>query len=202
VSKGSFYSINNNSGDWDDRAISVKNVEIMEQFEFDNQRPNEEIVFMRRRHPWIFWKSSLILLFVILIVLIAFLIWGASKVSVVVSVASVIFLILYFLGRWFVYTSDIFILTNQRIINIDQRGFFTRRVSEAELENIQNVTYEIKGPIRSFLNFGEIIISTAGNTPGLTLSNVENPHFIQEKIVSLRKETGNSKTESPKRILQ
>jgi len=201
VSKGSFYSINNNFGDWDDRAISVKNVEIMEQFEFDNQRPNEEIVFMRRRHPWIFWKSGLILLFMILIVVIAFLIWGASKVSVIVLVASVIFLIFYFLGRWFVYTSDIFILTNQRIINIDQRGFFTRRVSEAELENIQNVTYEIKGPIRSFLNFGEIIISTAGNTPGLTLSNVENPHFIQEKIVSLRKETGNSK-ESPKRILQ
>jgi len=98
-----------------------------------------------------------------------------------------VYIVSFLLGRFFVYNNDIYILTSQRIINIDQSSFFTRRVSEAELENIQNVTYEIKGPIRSFLNFGDIIVSTAGNTPGLTLKNVENPHFVQEKIVGSTK---------------
>lgn len=157
----------------------------MEQ-EFDNQRPDEEIVFIRRRHPWVLAKYALILVGVAVAVFAAFLIWGASRTSVVILIAAVVYMIFSFVNRWFVYTNDIFILTNQRIINIDQAGFFVRRVAEAELENIQNVTYEIKGPIKSFLNFGQIDISTAGTSPALILKNVENPHFIQEKIIALQ----------------
>ena len=93
------------------------------------------------------------------------------------------------LFKTFRNNNDIFILTNQRVINIDQRGFFSRRVAETELENIQNVSYEIKGPIKSILNFGDVMISTAGNTVGLALANVENPHFVQEKIVELQKKS-------------
>lgn len=161
-----------------------------ENLEFDNQRKDEEIILLSRRHPWVLAKTGLIIVGIILIVLIAFLSFGASFTSSIVLVAALIFIIIYCFIRWFVYTNDIYILTNQRIINIDQGGFFTRRVSEAELENIQNVTYEIKGPTRSFLNFGNILIATAGSdNPGLTLKNVENPHFVQEKIINLQKKS-------------
>ncbi|OGD57161.1 hypothetical protein A2V71_01915 [Candidatus Berkelbacteria bacterium RBG_13_40_8] len=173
----------------------------MDDFEIKDQRPDEEIIFVRRRHPWVLLRAALIMLLLAVIVLISFLIWGASLISVIALILAIIFAVFYLLGRWFVYNNDIFILSNQRIINIDQSAFFTRRVSEAELENIQNVTYEIKGPIKSFLNFGEIIISTAGNAPGLTLKNVENPHFIQEKIVELQKNV-RGKSATPKRIIQ
>ena len=159
----------------------------MENYEFDNQRADEEVILVRRRHPWVLFKAGVITLIILVLIFIAFLIWGASLNSIIVLIAGLIFLILYLMGRFFVFNSDIFILTNQRIINIDQSGFFLRRVSEAELSNIQNVTYEIKGPIKSMLNFGEIIVQTAGNAPGLTLKNVENPHFVQEKIVALQK---------------
>ena len=159
----------------------------MENYEFDNQRSDEEVILVRRRHPWVLYKAGVITLIILVLIFIAFLIWGASLNSIIVLIAGLIFLILYLMGRFFVFNSDIYILTNQRIINIDQSGFFLRRVSEAELSNIQNVTYEIKGPIKSMLNFGEIIVQTAGNAPGLKLKNVENPHFVQEKIVALQK---------------
>lgn len=155
-------------------------------YEFENQRPNEEIILMRRRHPWVLFRTGLYVLLAIVLVFIAFLIWGASKVSVIILIASSIISLSFLIIRWFVYNNDIYILTNHRIINIDQSGFFLRRVSEAELVNIQNVSYEIKGPIKSLLNFGTIEISTAGNTIGLVLKNVENPHFVQEKIVALQ----------------
>lgn len=158
----------------------------MANLEFENQRPDEEIVLIRRRHPWVLAKYSLSIIGVILVTIAAFLIWGASTMSAVFLVLAVVYIIFSFWTRWFIYNNDIFILTNQRIINIDQRGFFSRRVSEAELDNIQNATYEIKGIIKSFLNFGDIEISTAGPTSSLTLKNVENPHFVQEKIISLQ----------------
>ena len=159
-----------------------------EESEFDNQRPDEEIILLRRRHPWVLWKSGVFILCLIIVVIIAFLIWMVSLPSIIILILTILIGGYHIIVRWFVYTNDIYILTNQRIINIDQNAFFTRRVSEAELENIQNVTYEIKGPIRSFLNFGEIQIQTAGNAPGLLLKNVENPHFVQEKIVAIQKQ--------------
>lgn len=166
----------------------------MESFEFENQRSDEEVILVRRRHPWVLFKAGLVTLAILVIIFIAFLIWGASRNSIIVLISGLVLLILFLLGRFFVYNSDIYILTNQRIINIDQSGFFARTVSEAELGNIQNVTYEIKGPIKSMLNFGEIIVQTAGNAPGLTLKNVENPHFVQEKIVSLQKQSHQLRT--------
>jgi len=161
------------------------------EYEFENQRPDEKIILVKKRHPWVLFKAGLVMLLVIILVLISFLIWGVSSISITVLIIGLVFLTFFLLGRFFVYNNDLFIITNHRIINIDQSGFFTRRVSEAELENIQNVTYVIKGPIRSLLNFGDIEVSTAGNTPGLVFRNVENPHFVQERIVELQKKSRN-----------
>jgi len=56
------------------------------------------------------------------------------------------------------------------------------------LENVLNFSYEIKGPIESILNFGDVMVDTSGSDENsLTLKNVENPHFIQEQIVHYMK---------------
>ena len=178
----------------------------MEQdFEFDNQRPDEKIILLEKRHPWVLARLGVWAILISIIVLVAFLIWGASVISFIFLAIGIILIIYLSLTRWFVYSNDIFILTNERIINIDQSGFFTRRVSEAELENIQNISYEIKGPIRSLLNFGDVLVSTAGdNNPGLVLKNVQNPHFVQEKLIAYQKKakTSDSNKSSSRPIIQ
>lgn len=159
-----------------------------EEFEFDEQRPDEKVILVARKHPWVLAKSGLVMILVVLIIVLSFLIFGASLTSSIVLVAGLIFATIYGLIRWFVYSSDIYILSNERIINIEQSGFFSRRVTEAELANILNVSYEIKGAIKSILNFGDINIDTSGSDSNfLVLRNIENPHFIQEKIVSQQK---------------
>jgi len=164
-----------------------------EDLEFDNQRKNEEIIMMDRRHPWVLAKSGLVMVLAILVILLAYLFVGASLISSIVLVAGLIFMTIYGFIRWFVYSNDIYIVTNERVINIDQNSFFSRRVTEAELNNILNVSYEIKGPVKSLLNFGDISIDTSGSDKNyLVLENIENPHFVQEKIVALQKKTQTS----------
>jgi len=176
---------------------------LKEDLEFDNQRKDEEIAIIGRRHPWILAKVGIVVVVSILAVVLIFMIFGASMISSIVLIAALIFVVIYGFIRWFVYANDIFILTNQRIINIDQGGFFSRRVSEAELGNILNVSYEIKGPIKSLLNFGEVNIDTSGSdNNALILKNVENPHFIQEKIVSLQKKSQNQTIVRDKPVLR
>lgn len=172
-----------------------------DKFEFENQRPNEQVILIKKRHPFVLAKTGWILLLFAVLLVFSFFIWGASKISIIVLIIVVIIMILISLLRWFVYSNDLFILTNERIINIEQKALFSRRVTEAELANILNVGYEIKGLVKSFLNFGDITVDTSGSdTNFLTLKNVENPHFIQEKIVNLQKKAqGNSGSSFGKR---
>mgnify|MGYP001613430189 FL=1 len=71
-------------------------------------------------------------------------------------------LILYLFIWWSDYYLDIWIITNRRLIDIEQRGLFNRHISEMNVENIQNVTLQIEGLIPTLLKFGNLLVETAG----------------------------------------
>lgn len=79
-----------------------------------------------------------------------------------------------------------FIVTSNRVVDIDQRGFFSRTVSEADFDKIQDVSYSIKGMVGTLLKFGTIELQTAGNATNLELQNVHDPkelhHLITESM--------------------
>jgi len=89
-----------------------------DEIEFDNQRPDEKVILLRRRHPWVMLKTGFIILIIVLLVLVGFLIWGASIYSVVILIAGLVVSLTIFSSQWFVYANDIYILTNERIINV------------------------------------------------------------------------------------
>lgn len=63
---------------------------------------------------------------------------------------------------WTNYYLDMWIITNERIIDIEQHGLFQREVAEIPLSRVQDVTVEVHGIIETFLKFGTIRIQTAG----------------------------------------
>jgi hypothetical protein len=81
-----------------------------------------------------------------------------------------------------------FIITSQRVVDIDQRGFFDRTVSEAAFEKIQDVSYRVKGVWSTMLDFGTVVIQTAGTSTNLELNDVRDPkdihHLITEKMAA------------------
>ena len=160
-----------------------------EEFEFDDQRKDEEIILVKHQHPWVLAKLGLVIVLLTALVFLSFLIWGASLYSVVVLIGVVIIITIYTTSRMFVFKNSIFILTNYRVINIGQNSLFQRKVQETELENIYNLQYEIKGMMRSLLNFGNIELTTQGDESNIIkFYNIENPHFIHEKISDARRQ--------------
>lgn len=156
---------------------------MQEQYTFDDQRADEEVVFVNRRHPWVLAGAGFISIVVIIILILSILFFGLAHFTSFLIVAMVLFFLLFGFYQWFVYNNYLYILTNQRIIIIEQSGLFTRKIIETELEKIQNMTVEVKGPIKTILNFGDIIIRTAGVDPTIQLVNVENPYEVQQKII-------------------
>lgn len=153
------------------------------EFEFEGQHADEKVILIEKQHPWVLVKMIGVIVGVGLIVFFFFLFFHLAQISWIILALAAVFLVFYLFGRIFIYNNNLFILTDQRIIYINQTNLFNRKVSETELNKIYNISYEIKGIIKSLLNFGDIQISTAGDEKSLiNLQNFENPHFIYEKI--------------------
>lgn len=152
-------------------------------FSFEDQRTDEKVIFVQKRHPWVLSKPGFIGIAIILALVISFFFFGFSRMTSYLIFAAVAFFILYGLYLRFLYNNYLYILTNQRLIIIEQNGLFSRKITESELDKIQNVTIEVNGLMRTLLNFGNIKITTAGIDPVMFLSNVESPYEIQQKIV-------------------
>lgn len=93
-----------------------------------------------------------------------------------------------------------FIVTTLRVVDVDQRGFFSRTVSEATYDKIQDVSYAIKGVIGTVFRFGTIELQTAGSTTNLELHDVHDPkelhHVITQAMASHRdKANGGARSE-------
>ena len=84
---------------------------------------------------------------------------------------------------WMDYYLDMWIITTERLIDIEQRGLFSREIAEIPLRQIQDVTLEIHGVVETFLKFGTIKIQTAGEREFL-IRNV--PHLYEAKEVILK----------------
>ena len=93
-----------------------------------------------------------------------------------------IFWIIYLVYEWFF---DVCVITNQRIIDIDQQGFFAQKASEAGLSKVQDVVYEIRGLLKTLLNFGDVTVYTAGSDEGFTFENVHEPQKVHQKLLSI-----------------
>ncbi|MDP2668700.1 MAG: PH domain-containing protein [bacterium] len=63
---------------------------------------------------------------------------------------------------WVDYYLDMWIITSERIIDINQMGLFRREISEFMLDKIQDITVVIPDFMATLLKYGNINIQTAG----------------------------------------
>jgi len=167
----------------------------MTKYDWMNKKEDEEIILIVRQHPWYFFVPAISILAVFGVLAMIFIFFRSSQV---LSWATVVALAmsLYILARaWFVWQSQTYVISNERLVGVEQRGWFTHSVSEATLENILFINHVIKGPIKTMLNFGDVHIRASGVTEDeLVFRNVANPYEIQQLVVKAQKtKTGSSK---------
>lgn len=63
---------------------------------------------------------------------------------------------------WINLYLDYWIITNQRVISTYQIGLFRREVSELSFSRIQDLTVNVRGILKTFINYGNLEIRTAG----------------------------------------
>lgn len=83
---------------------------------------------------------------------------------------------------WSEHYLDIMVITNKNLIDIEQKGIWSREVSILSLDKIQDVTTEVDGFVPTVLGFGDIHIQTAGIEKEVVVKKINNPNFVRSKI--------------------
>lgn len=92
---------------------------------------------------------------------------------------------LYLFLIWIDYRYDVWIVTTERIINIEQKGLFNRQVSELHFSRLQDVTTDIRGFLATVLNFGDLHVQTASQEKRFLFRQVPDPYHLKSEIMGL-----------------
>ncbi|MCL4360404.1 PH domain-containing protein [Patescibacteria group bacterium] len=161
---------------------------------FETQEAQETVVLFLRQHvvvniPWILIALLLLIAPVILLpvlfrfvhlpivlpggfVLIGTMFWYLAAFG---------FILASFL-HWFF---NIYIVTDERIVDIDFYYLLFKRFSEAELTKIQDISFTTGGIAATVFNYGNILVETAGELPNIEFEAVPQPEKIVATIRSL-----------------
>lgn len=99
-----------------------------------------------------------------------------------------------FFVAWTDYFLDLWIITNKRIIDIEQKGLFKRDIAVLPINQIQDIKIEIFGIINTLLKVGNIYIQSAAAQKEFSLEDARNPEkakLVLMKLISDIKENKN-----------
>ncbi len=162
---------------------------------FPGQEKDEEIIFVLRRHWWILFK----LLFTYFVLLILPLLFGffisnytdlkesytANVILGLISSFYYLVVLTFFFRGWLDYYLDIWVITSERIVNIEQKGLFAREISAFRLYRVQDVTAEVEGILPTFFHYGNVHVQTAGVSQKFIFKQVPNPYNVTKNIIRL-----------------
>lgn len=80
----------------------------------------------------------------------------------------------YYLNQW--------IITNTRIIDIHQYGYFSREVSSVLLVRVQDVSSDVEGLFGTLLGYGRLTVQSAGEAEHFTMDDIADPQGLRDLI--------------------
>lgn len=152
-------------------------------------QPDEDIIIVVRKH----WFINLVdTLSIIIIGLVPFI--GVAIVAPLIVVhpaVPALFTSIWLLAVWMMlftvwtnYYLDIWIVTDKRIINIDQIHLFKRDTSTLRIERIQDMKIEKHGFFATLFNFGNLQVQTAGAESSFyIIKGIPDPSYVRNAIL-------------------
>lgn len=166
------------------------------EINFPGQHDEEQVILFLRRHWFIFLMRLLFVITAVIglvLIYVFFNIFGEDfsqsayyNLLLFAESLGTLFIWNLFFILWIDFYLDAWIVTNERIINISQKGFFNRDISELKLTKIQDVTSEIVGVIPTILGYGNIYVQTAAEVERFTFYQIPNLNEVKNTIVQLQ----------------
>lgn len=162
---------------------------------FESQEKGEEVYYLLRRHPvtnlvWVL--LSITLLLIPLIILLVFKDYFGilfeyipSRIGITVILLWYSFVFFLSFRAFLLWYFNVYIITDKRVIDIDFSGLWNKRVSETQLDNIEDATYETSNFLHILFDYGDISVQTAAEKREFEFHSIPNPAIIHDKLTNL-----------------
>jgi len=173
---------------------------------FEDQMDGEEVLFVFRKHPIVMRKGLIIGMAAWLVgplYTFALTYIYANQPDKIPSVnfffislaASIMLGVILIIPSWISWYFSVFIVTDQRLIQITQKGLFNRTVVDMNLSQIQMVNYQVAGLQETLLGFGTISMQTF--VGDLIIHDIHHPAKIQKHLLEILRKEGIQTTDHP-----
>src|SRR5258708_11093051 len=147
---------------------------------YENLETDERVIFFIYRHPIVMFKKIAVGALLILVPILALFAVTQThdpfglKLTLFLCFYWYCFVIFYFLAVFVSYRSDVFIVTNERIIDFDLYNLMTKEVDDADLGAIHDIKHEgSSGVFRAAYNVGDITLTMPSKE--LVMKNLPEP---------------------------
>lgn len=154
---------------------------------------DEKVILNVRKHWFVYLAEGIVVFFLMILPLVAL---KFIEVLSFLQISGSSFLLFVFLSSlWTLFCWNIFfilwtnnfldmlIVTDKRVIDIEQISLFHRDASSFYLDRIEDITVERRGLLSNVFNYGHIHIQTAGEDRELMIHHVGEPERVR-KIIS------------------
>ena len=165
----------------------------MAELVFDGQREGEKVKFIFRRHMATMQKGWNFFWALVIIGIIPMFLWQNDVRMFWLFLACLVVALLglaYAYMRWYF---SIYIVTNERLRQISQKGFFKKSVVDLSLDKIESISYGVPGIMGGIFGYGTILIQTG--VGDLTISMVGKPEKIYNKLQNVMKKVKDEEDE-------
>jgi hypothetical protein len=160
----------------------------MAQKYFADQFDDEEVLFVFRKHPIVMRKGLILGMLAILLGTVPALFDPRYSTYFIGLAIGIVVGMLLFFPSWVTWHFSVFIVTDKRLIQITQKGFWNRSVVDMGLNQIQMVNYQVSGLQETLLGFGTIMMQTF--VGDLVIHEIHHPEKIQKKLLEILREQG------------
>src|SRR5690606_33112858 len=91
---------------------------------------------------------------------------------------------LYF--TWYRYQNDMWIITNQRVVDSSRQHWFHHRMASTDLIDVEDIAIQREGVLATMFNFGSVQLQTAGVQANFVLSGIPKPSGVLGTIDGAR----------------
>jgi uncharacterized membrane protein YdbT with pleckstrin-like domain len=87
---------------------------------------------------------------------------------------------------WYSWNNTMLLVTNERLVFLEQKGLFQRELVECDLDSIQQVSHHVHGILHTVMGYGNISIYTGGSQQPILIQHMPDPYGLQQGILAAK----------------
>lgn len=151
-----------------------------------NLREDEEVIRIIRQYPLtLFWRILLAVLLFIVPFFFMYPLFSRGQWGILIFGAVIMIAFIYALRIFAAWYFNISVITNSRVIDMEQRGFFDKTVSGITYDKVQDISYRQKGLWQTIFKYGSAQLQLTNTNTKIRLNNIHHPEEARELLLEL-----------------